>query len=151
MGSDKEWALLANYFDPTYMRNYYAYMLANALGLEYTCDCKFVEVYINNEYNGLYLLTETVKTSKERVDIEIDSQTAETPFLLELDMKVVQDNPNYMDVIDDEAFLLNNSKYNNKVYPFATKYPKSFKDITRSQYDYIKSQCNYIINNKNMV
>jgi hypothetical protein len=141
MGSDKEWALLANYFDPTHLRNYYAYKLAIALGLEYSCECEFVEVYINNEYNGLYLLTETVKTSEERVNIELKTDTAETPFLLELDMKLVDDNPNYRETIDDEMFLIDNSKNNNKIYPFGTKYPKSFKDISDEQYDYIK---NYI-------
>ena len=144
MGSDKEWALLANYFDATYIRNYYAYTLANALGLEYTCDCKFVEVYLNGEYNGLYLLSETVKTSKERVNIEVDTTGDETPFLLELDMKIIQDNPNYMDTLDDEMFLIDNKKYNNKVYPFGTKYPDSFKDIDSNQYQYIKDYMNNV-------
>ena len=64
-GSDKEWALLANYFDPSHLRNYYAYKFAQALGLEYSVDCKFALVYLNNELLGLYLFTETIKTSKE--------------------------------------------------------------------------------------
>lgn len=138
MGADKEWALLANYFDPTHLRNYYAYNLAKALGLEYSVECKFVDVYINGVYNGLYLLSETVKTSKERVNIELDTASNEVPFLLELDMKIIQDNPNYMETIDDEMFLVDNMKYNGKVYPFGTKYPDSFKDITNGQYRYIK-------------
>ena len=75
MGADKEWALLANYFDPTHLRNYYAYNLAKVLGLEYSVECKFVDVYINGIYNGLYLLSETVKTSKERVNIEVDTSS----------------------------------------------------------------------------
>lgn len=144
MGSDKEWALLANYFDATYIRNYYAYSLAKALGLEYTCDCKFVEVYLNGKYNGLYLLTETVKTSKERVNIEVDTTKDEYPFLLELDMKIIQDNPNYMDTLDDEMFLIDNTEYNNKIYPFGTKYPDSFQDISSNQYQYIKDYMNNV-------
>lgn len=143
MGSDKEWALLANYFDPTYLRNYYAYKLAMALGLEYSCEARFVEVYFNHQYIGLYLLTETIKTSKERVDIEKTTTSNEVPFLLELDMKIVQDNPNYILTLDDEMFLLDNTYYNGKTYPFGTKYPKSFKDINENQYAYIK---NYISN-----
>ena len=138
MGSDKEWALLANYFDPTHLRNFYAYNLAIALGLEYSIECRFVNVYLNGEYNGLYLLTETVKTGEERVNIELDTSSNEVPFLLELDMKIIQDNPNYMETIDDEMFLVDNNKYNGKVYPFGTKYPDSFKDITSEQYRYIK-------------
>ena len=138
MGSDKEWALLANYFDPTHLRNYYAYMLAMALDLEYSIECKFVNVYINGAYNGLYLLTETVKTGEERVNIEEYTDNSEVPFMLELDMKIIQDNPNYMETVDDEMFLLDNSAYNDKIYPFGTKYPESFKDIKSNQYQYIK-------------
>ena len=133
MGSDKEWALLANYFDPTYLRNYYAYKLAIAMGLEYSIDIEFVEVFLNNKYQGLYLLTEAVKTSKERVDIEGD----ELSFLLELDDKLIYDNPNYLETIDDEMFILDNSLYN-KFYAFGCKYPKSFKDISEMDYEYIK-------------
>lgn len=142
MGSDKEWALLANYFDATHLRNYYAYMLATALGLEYSVECRFVNVYINGEYNGLYLLTETVKTGEERVNIEQKTNSTEVPFLLELDMKIIQDNPNYMQTLDDEMFLVDNRKYNGKTYPFGTKYPDSFKDVDSSQYKYIKDYIN---------
>lgn len=145
MGSDKEWALLANYFDPTHLRNYYAYNLAIALGLEYSCECRFVEVYINGVYNGIYLLSETVKTSKERVNIEEDTDSLEVPFLLELDMKLIYDNPNYMETIDDEMFLIDNSRYN-KVYSFGTKYPDSFKDLNPNQYKYIKDYMNEVFN-----
>lgn len=139
MGEDKEWGLLANYFDPTYLRNYYAYKLAISLGLEFSCEVEFVEVYLNNEYQGLYLLSELVKTSKERVNIEDEPYS----FLLELDDKLVADNPNYKDLIDDEIFLLDNSKYS-KVYSFGTKYPKSFKDIDNSYYEYIKEYMNTV-------
>ena len=132
MGSDKEWALLANYFDPTHLRNYYAYKMAIAVGLEYSIDLEFVEVYLNEEYQGLYLLTETVKTAKERVNIEDENYS----FLLELDEKLIQDNPNYEDTIGDEMFLLDNYPYG-KVYAFGCKYPKSFKDISVTEYEYI--------------
>ena len=142
MGSDKEWALLANYFDPTHLRNYYAYNFAIALGLEHSVECKFVDVYLNGKYNGIYLLIETIKTGEERVDIEVETTSNEVPFLLELDKKLVQDNPNYMETIDDEMFLIDNSKYNDVVYPFGTKYPDSFKDITSEQYKYIKDYMN---------
>ena len=141
MGSDKEWALLANYFDPTYMRNFYAYTFSKAIGMEYTCDAKFVEVYLNDEYNGLYLLTETVKTSKERVNIEVNDYSKGVPFLLELDMKLVQDDKNYEKKIDKELFLVDNKAYNNKTYPIGTKYPKTFEELNDREYEYIK---NYI-------
>jgi len=33
-------------------------------------DCRFVEVVINGEYNGLYLLTEKIEDDKNRVDLK---------------------------------------------------------------------------------
>jgi hypothetical protein len=48
MGSDKEWALIANYFDPSHLRNYYAYKLALAMQIPYSVECKFTNLYLNN-------------------------------------------------------------------------------------------------------
>ena len=143
-GKDKEWALIANYFDPAHLRNYYAYKLAKALDMEYYIDCKFVNVYLNNVNQGLYLFTETVKTSSNRVDIEDGYSPTEIdiPFLIELDFKLEENNPNYIkEQLDIDFFFLDNTKYNGKRYQFATKYPKTFttEHITLEQYDFIKN------------
>lgn len=69
MPKDKDWALIANYADKTLMRNYLMYNLSTNLGAYYSPRCEFVELYINEEYLGVYLLTETIKIGKNRVDI----------------------------------------------------------------------------------
>jgi hypothetical protein len=69
MPKDKDWALIANYADKTLMRNYLMYNLSANLGAYYSPRCEFVELYINEEYLGVYLLTETIKIGKNRVDI----------------------------------------------------------------------------------
>jgi hypothetical protein len=69
MPADKEWALLANYFDKTLMRNDVAFELSERIGLAWTPRRRFVEVIMNNEYVGNYLLTETVKTGADRLNI----------------------------------------------------------------------------------
>ena len=58
--------------------------------MEYSVECKFVNVYLNDLNQGLYLFTETVKTSSNRVNIEDGYNIDETeiPFLLELDFKL---------------------------------------------------------------
>ena len=148
-GSDKEWALIANYYDPSLFRNYYAYNLGKVMGLEYNVDCKFVNVYLNEQNQGLYLFTETVKTSSNRVDIEnsYNPDSYEIPFLLELDFKLKENNPNYVeDLLDKEFFFLDNRKYNGKMYQFATKYPKSYtkEHITSKQYKFIMDYMNAV-------
>lgn len=80
MPKDKEWALIANSADKTLLKNFITYKLAWWLGDDYAPRTKFVELYLNREYMGVYLLTETVKVGKNRVNIaETDSS-----FLLEL-------------------------------------------------------------------
>ena len=87
MPKDRDWALIANYADKTLMKNYLAYHLSAELGAYYAPRCEFVELYLNKEYLGVYLLTETIKISKSRVNIpqnnfsyivEIDCRTRET-------------------------------------------------------------------------
>lgn len=142
-GKDKEWALIANYFDPAHMRNYYAYKLAKAIGMEYSIDCKYVNVFLNGVDQGLYLFTETVKTSSNRVNIEdgYNSNEIDLPFLIELDFKLEENNSNYIkEQLDIDFFFLDNTAYNGKMYQFATKYPKTFttEHITSEQYTFIK-------------
>lgn len=69
MGKDKTWIILANHGDRSLIRNKLAYDFAKDIGLEYSLDSEFVDVYFNGEYQGNYLLTEKVEIGKERVNI----------------------------------------------------------------------------------
>jgi len=57
MSAKEKWILLANRLDPSYMRNYATYELARAIDLD-APEAKFVDLYINGEYRGNYLLTQ---------------------------------------------------------------------------------------------
>lgn len=80
MPKDKEWALIANFGDKTHIKNYITYKLAEWLGDEYAPRTQYVELFLNRTYKGLYLLTETVKVGKHRVDIPKNNNS----FLLEI-------------------------------------------------------------------
>ena len=69
MPKDKEWDLISNFRDRSILRNYITYQLAGILGDEYFPKGKFIELYLNRQYLGIYLLVEHVKVSKSRVDI----------------------------------------------------------------------------------
>lgn len=69
MPKDRDWALISNYADKTLMKNYLVYHLSAKLGAYYAPRCEFAELYINNEYLGVYLLTETIKIGKNRINI----------------------------------------------------------------------------------
>ena len=83
MPKDKDWALIANYADKSLMRNYIAYRLSAGLGAYYAPRCEFVELYLNDVYLGVYLLTETIKISKNRVGVPEDDNS----FVVEVDGK----------------------------------------------------------------
>jgi len=69
MGSAKKWSLLASFADRTFLRNSLAFLLSNEIGLHYTSNCKHVDLYINGEYQGNYIITESVEIGKTRVNI----------------------------------------------------------------------------------
>lgn len=61
MPKAKTWILLANHADPSLLRNTLAYDLAAAFGLPGSPDSRFVDLTINGEYLGNYLITEKVE------------------------------------------------------------------------------------------
>ena len=68
MGKAKTWILLANYLDQSYIRNSIMYRLAKLMGMN-ASDFQNVEVFIDGEYQGVYLLCEKVNINSNRVDI----------------------------------------------------------------------------------
>lgn len=70
MGKAKKWLLLADYMDDTHVRNDLAFEIERMLDMEYTFDGKYVEVYFNGDYYGLYYLTHAVEIGKNTVDLK---------------------------------------------------------------------------------
>ncbi len=76
MPEESDWALIASYVDRTLIRNAFVYSLGRDIGMA-SPGFRFAEVYINNEnravraedYQGVYLLVETIKNAKNRLDL----------------------------------------------------------------------------------
>ena len=76
MGKHKSWCLLSNPGDGSQIRNDLCYDFARALGIETTTDSFHVNLYLNGEYAGLYLVTEKVDIGENRVDIyDLEGET----------------------------------------------------------------------------
>ncbi len=65
---ENDWILYAPYIDRSMMRNVLSYQLAREMG-RYASRCRFVELVLNGEYQGIYVLMEKIKRDKNRVDI----------------------------------------------------------------------------------
>lgn len=75
--ASKKWVLLANYADPTLLRNSIILNTAYELGLTSTPQCRTIDLYYDGEYRGTYLLAEKVEVGKGRVDInEIENTSS---------------------------------------------------------------------------
>lgn len=69
MPAARRWLLIANAFDKSLLRNQTAFALARAAGAAFTPESRQVELYVNGEYQGCYLLCEKVEVGADRVDI----------------------------------------------------------------------------------
>ena len=69
-GAARDWVLLANITDQTLMRNQVAHTLAGLFGFAFACECRPAHVFIDGQYNGLYLITEKVEIDKARLALE---------------------------------------------------------------------------------
>ena len=100
MPKDRDWALIANYFDKTLMKNYFMYHLSAELGAYYAPRCEFAELYLNREYLGVYLLTETIKIAKHRINYLKD----ENSYIVEFDTKPhINEQIIYSSIIKDHS------------------------------------------------
>jgi len=68
MPEESDWVLNASYNDRSFMRDFLAQMIAGRLGV-LNSRTKFIELIINEEYRGVYLLMEKIKQGKNRVPI----------------------------------------------------------------------------------
>lgn len=65
---EHDWILSASYSDKTLMRNVLNYDISRDMG-HYASRTKFVDLYINNKYKGIYALMEKLKRDPERINI----------------------------------------------------------------------------------
>ncbi len=66
---ENDWVLHGLYSDKSLMRNALAYYLGNQMGY-WAPRTRFCELYIDNDYKGVYLLVEKIKRDASRLNIE---------------------------------------------------------------------------------
>ena len=79
MPEDDDWILYAPYNDKALMRNVLAYETARSLG-RYAARTRFVEVWHDGRYHGVYVLMEKLKLQKDRIDVPEPGQLLEWTF-----------------------------------------------------------------------
>lgn len=130
---EEDWLLIPNYMDKTLLRNYTSHTLANLFELGWTPKIRFVEVYLNNEYQGLYQLTERIKRDNNRLPI---SKLSTSPIYH------TKENITGGYILRSDRILEKDyfqTEYADKTLLY--QYPKQEK-ITASQKEYIQNYIN---------
>ncbi|PKK92842.1 MAG: hypothetical protein CVV61_07665 [Tenericutes bacterium HGW-Tenericutes-6] len=97
MKDSRDYVLLAEYADKSLMRNTIVQKMSSlSLYIPYTVETRFVELYINTVYFGVYVLTEQIEFQGDKLDVESIAGTANTGYLFELDKRLYDkyDSPN---------------------------------------------------------
>ena len=128
---NKSWVLLALYNDFSLSKDRLAFTLADAIGTEsFVPSYNYVELYLNGDYKGLYLLTDQVDENKGRTEVKdddfLESGAAEVPFLVELDAYAPDEG-----VEDVDWFSVGGRAY-------TVKYPEADERYSDAQMQYIK-------------
>lgn len=70
MSESKHWVLLANYSDKTLLRTVAAFEMSRLAGMQFAPVSRPVELYLNGNYEGQYMLTENVRLGDGRIEFD---------------------------------------------------------------------------------
>ena len=70
MGQAKKWVLLANAADETLLHNTLAFDLAARLDMTFVTEFQYIDLWIDGEYRGNYILGEKVELGSTRLNLE---------------------------------------------------------------------------------
>ncbi len=136
MPSENDWILKAEYLDGSLMANPLTYEMCRRMG-NYAPRTKYCEVTVNDEYMGVYSLTEKVKRSASRVNIAKLKKEDTTGIQLTggyiIEMNINGDPPAWT----SQYPAINNATHSHNV-EFKEVYPKQ-DSIAVQQHHYIKS------------
>ncbi len=127
---NRSWVLLAMYNDLSYVKDRLGLALAESIAAEdeFVPSTRYVELYINGKYKGLYLLTDQIDENSGRVDVKEDfaPTDVEIPFLVEIDSFAPDEGVEGVDYFSIGDFHFN------------IKYPESDERYTEAQFDYVE-------------
>ena len=127
LGAFKKWAILANHYDKSLIRNILAFEISKIVGLKFTPNCKPVDVIVNGNFRGNYFICDQIEVKKGRVDIEKnEGDDISGGYLIEIDKRATE----------EEKFFLTDKGLVGEI-----KYPDE-DDITKEQENYIKQYLN---------
>lgn len=119
MTSYDEWVLHGPFLDKTLMRNY---LCMNVIGqiMPFTPDVRFVQLYVDDEFQGLYLMEESIGQGEGRVNItKTEDGDRNISYIIRMD-KDPQDIRS-LNTLDNYTFMTIENTCLSIVYPGASR------------------------------
>ena len=116
--ANKSWVLLAESCDPSLLRTAYMCAISKAVGMEWTINYQYVNLFLNGEYMGVYVFTDKVEKSDNRINIQKDGF-------------IIEDDNFYQ---DENLYFVT---YKGLGRPYTFKYPDDDKDIVKGDDNYL--------------
>jgi hypothetical protein len=144
----EDWVLIGNHGDKSLMRNYTAYHLAGLLdGMSWAPYARFMHLFINNEYMGVYMLADERDKGKQRGRWKRNEDPEICEYFLEMDWRLYRhdrvEDVDYFRVNTHEVGVIGDSRHGNdeggvRDMLYEVKYPKQ-KRMTPEHMAYAKS------------
>ena len=114
----KSWTLIPNHSDKSLLRNYIAYEISDRfVGIDFSSKHILVDLYFNEEYQGVYLLCDQVQVGEGRVNIDDSvSEDGNNGYLIERDSRIKSEG-----IVDTDYFYFQEE-------PYAIKSPDTDKE-----------------------
>jgi CotH kinase protein len=145
MAKDDDWVLHGPMADRSMIRNSLAYAISNQMG-RYAAKSSFVELKVNGDFKGLYLLMEKLKRNDDKIKIAKLAEETTTGddltggYILKID-KTAGKNGDWTDYNPQNSFHSgfdeNGKPSESSVTHYLFEYPKA-KHITAPQKTYIE-------------
>ncbi|HEO7582889.1 TPA: CotH kinase family protein, partial [Streptococcus agalactiae] len=120
--------------DRTLLRNYLSYNIAGEI-MSYAPNVRYCELFVNGEYQGVYLAVENIEQGEQRVPIEkSDKKLHKTPYIVAWDRehKAKQKLDNYVHYTHQSGISALDVKYPGK------------QRLTSKQLEFINKDINHI-------
>ena len=96
----RNWTLIANHSDKTLMRNYAAYYFAGLLdGMDVSPYARFVDLYINGLYQGVYMLCIQMEVLPGRVQVTAHDDPSISEYFIQMDHRQIYDGVRGFDFV----------------------------------------------------
>ena len=114
MPKHKRWVLIANYLDNSFLKNHMAFYLSEKMEMDYTVRGKFVDLFFNGTYRGLYWLGEAIKVDENRVNIDDGNKKIkdeeDKDYLIEMD-SYFDETVRFKPSISQMPYMIKNDDY----------------------------------------